>query len=69
MSKKPQTETHPEAIEVAAEHAGRAARKMFEKATQGEGIDTLSAAIHDEPVKAVMISLGVGVLLGLLIRR
>ncbi|MDR3449547.1 MAG: hypothetical protein P4M15_07360 [Alphaproteobacteria bacterium] len=56
-------------IESIAETAGRYARKAVEEgrhlAEGGEGIVT---AIREEPIKASLIALGVGVVLGALLR-
>lgn len=54
-------------IEAAAEHAGRYARKVYEQTA--ESSDALTTAIREEPVKAAFIALGIGVLIGAIIRR
>ena len=55
------------ALETAAENAGRYARKAFDQSA--DSTDALTIAIREEPVKAALIALGVGVLIGVLLRR
>jgi len=54
-------------LEHAAENAGRYARKVFEETT--DGTNDLTDAIREKPVKAALIALGIGVVLGALLRR
>lgn len=54
-------------LEHAAESAGRCARKFFDQSA--ESTNDLTTAIREEPLKAAMIALGVGVVIGAIIRR
>ncbi|MGB9154113.1 MAG: hypothetical protein WCD70_13620 [Alphaproteobacteria bacterium] len=54
-------------LESAAESAGRYARKAFDQSA--DSTDALTIAIREEPVKAALIALGIGVLIGAVLRR
>jgi len=55
----------------AANQAGRKVRSMFNSASDeiSHASDTVTAEIRTNPVRSSMIALGVGVLLGALLRR
>jgi len=56
-------------IETIAATAGRYARKMLDETHHiAEGADGVAAAIRAEPVKASLIALGVGAVIGMLLR-
>jgi len=55
-------------VEAIAEHAGRYARKIFDETKHvSENTDAFVAAIREEPIKASLIALGIGAVLGLLL--
>jgi ElaB/YqjD/DUF883 family membrane-anchored ribosome-binding protein len=57
-------------LENAAEDLGRKARKMFDDHSFiSQGADTITTAICEKPVKSMVIALGIGILLGKIIRR
>ena len=64
-----QAETKDE-LEAIAENAGRYARKMLDETHHlGDNADAFIGAIRQEPVKSTLIALGVGAVLGMLLRR
>ncbi len=57
-------------LEAIAENAGRYARKVLnETQNVGEHIDAFADVIREEPIKAALIALGVGALIGMLIKK
>jgi ElaB/YqjD/DUF883 family membrane-anchored ribosome-binding protein len=57
-------------LEAIAENAGRYARKVLDE-TQGLGehADAFVALIREKPIQSALIALGIGALLGVVIRR
>ncbi len=57
-------------LEQVAENAGRYLRKLLdENPTIETGVESLATAIRNEPVKASLITLGIGLVLGHIFRR
>ena len=56
-------------LEAIAESVGRYARKAFDETHISESAGTLADTIRDEPVKAALTALGIGIVLGMIIKR
>ena len=58
-------------LQTAANQAGRKVRSLFNSASDdiSEASDKVTAEIRSNPVRSSMIALGVGVVLGALLRR
>jgi hypothetical protein len=57
-------------LEATAEDLGRQVRKFLNESPEiGETASSLAAAIRKEPVKASLVAIGVGFVLGILFRR
>ncbi len=56
-------------LEAAAETAGRYARKLLDESPLAEGADGVLKTIHEKPIQAALIALGVGFVLGAILRR
>jgi ElaB/YqjD/DUF883 family membrane-anchored ribosome-binding protein len=58
-------------LHTAANQAGRKVRNLFNSASDeiSQASDTVTTEIRSNPVRSSMIALGIGVLLGALIRR
>ena len=63
-------EDKKDGLEAVAESAGRYARKVLEQGSHvSENVDSVASAIREEPVKASLIALGIGVVLGMIFKR
>jgi len=66
----PESADPQDEIEAIAENAGRYARKVLDETHHlADSADSITDAIREEPVKAALIALGIGAVIGMIIRR
>jgi ElaB/YqjD/DUF883 family membrane-anchored ribosome-binding protein len=59
-----------ENLETLGENAGRFTREIIDESHHlGDAADAVVAAIREKPIKSAIVALGVGALLGMLLRR